>query len=52
MGEVDLQEHRHNKKGSCRLKHNTRNESVSACCFHHLFVLEVFDLTTLSIRAS
>jgi hypothetical protein len=47
MGEDALQEHKHNKKGNYRLKHNAGDESLGACCFHHLFVLEVSDLTTL-----
>jgi hypothetical protein len=41
MGEVALQEHRHKKKKSYRLKHNVGDESLGACCFHHLYVLEV-----------
>jgi hypothetical protein len=52
MGEVDLQEHRHKKKKSYRMKHNTGDESIEECCLHHLFVLEaclsnIFEYKTL-----
>jgi hypothetical protein len=42
MGEVDLQEEKHKKEKSYRLKHNVGDESLEACFLHHLYVLEVF----------
>jgi hypothetical protein len=40
--DVDLQENGHKKKKSYRMQHNARDESLEACCLHHMHVLEVF----------
>jgi hypothetical protein len=52
MRGVDLQEHIHKMKKNYRLKHNAGDESLGACCFYYISVLEVFDQTTLVVRAS
>jgi hypothetical protein len=55
MGEMDLLEDKYN--GRIRIwilqtEHIMVYESLEACFLHHLHVLEIFDLTTLSIRNS
>jgi len=42
MGEVALQNRRHKKKKSYRMKHNAGDESLGACFLHHPSVLEVY----------
>jgi hypothetical protein len=52
MGEYALQEHKHYKKMNYRLKHNVAYEYLFVCFIYHLYVLKVFDQTTMVVRNS